>query len=128
MFQYQSVFSGYSVDDIAIARSFYKNVLNFKVVDNPMGLIELHFNDGMHIILYGKDNHTPATFTVLNIMVKDIEVAVDELIEQGVKFEQYDDDIATDSKGICRNDYGPTLAWFKDPAGNILSLIEDKNA
>lgn len=125
MLQKSEAFSGYSVDDIKKAKDFYENVLGLKVKDNPMGLIELHFSNGHGVIIYPKPNHEPATFTVLNFPVENIENAVDVLTEKGVKFILYKEPIKTDSKGICRSDEGPNIAWFKDPAGNILSVLEE---
>jgi predicted enzyme related to lactoylglutathione lyase len=124
MLQNSEAFSGYSVDDIEKAKDFYKNLLGLKVKDNPMGLLELHFQNGHSVILYPKPNHEAATFTVLNFPVKNIENAVDNLITKGIKFLQYKEPIKTDNKGICWSDEGPNIAWFKDPAGNILSVLE----
>jgi len=86
--------------------------------------LELHPGEN-DVFIYPKPNHSPATFTVLNFLVDDIETTVDELSDKGVKFEHYDGEIKTDAKGIHRNG-GPTIAWFKDPAGNILSVVEKK--
>ncbi len=124
MLQNSEAFSGYSVDDIEKAKDFYENLLGLKVKDNPMGLLELHFQNGHSVILYPKPNHQAATFTVLNFPVKNIENAVDNLIAKGIKFLQYKEPIKTDDKGICWSDAGPNIAWFKDPAGNILSILE----
>ncbi len=124
MLQNSEAFSGFSVNDIENAKDFYKNVLSLNVKVNPMGLIELHFKNGNSIIIYPKSNHEPATFTVLNFPVKEIEKAVDILSEKGVKFIQYEEPIKTDEKGICWSSEGPNIAWFKDPAGNILSILE----
>ncbi len=126
MFKNTKAFSGFSVDDMQKAKIFYSEVLGLEVTDNPMGLIELHIEGGNTIIVYPKPNHTPATFTILNFPVDDIEKAADELTQKGVSFEQYEGEIKTDVKGICRSDGGPNIAWFKDPAGNILSIIEQK--
>lgn len=125
MLQNSKAFSGYSVDNIEKAKDFYANVLGLKVKDNPMGIIELHFSNENSVILYPKPNHEPATFTVLNFPVKEIEKAVDTLSEKGVKFIQYEEPIKTDEKGICWSSEGPNIAWFKDPAGNILSVLEE---
>jgi len=119
-------FSGFSVDDLQKARQFYKEVLGLKVADNPMGLLELHLEGDNHIIIYPKPNHEPATFTILNFPVEDINKAVNELNKKGVTFEQYDGDIKTDEKGIARGGGGPQIAWFKDPAGNILSVLQEE--
>jgi catechol 2,3-dioxygenase-like lactoylglutathione lyase family enzyme len=117
-------FSSFSVNDLQKAKAFYQEILGLNVTDNPMGLIELHLEGENKILVYPKPNHTPATFTVLNFPVKNIAEAVDELIGKGVSFEQYEGEIQTDEKGISRGNGGPNIAWFKDPAGNILSLIE----
>lgn len=123
MFQETKAFSGFSVDDIQKAKAFYSEVLGLKVVDGSMGILELHIAGGNNIIVYPKPDHIPASFTILNFPVKDIEKAVDDLAQSGVQFEQYEGDIKTDEKGIFRGG-GPLIAWFKDPAGNILSVIE----
>lgn len=119
-------FSSFSVNDIEQAKKFYSETLELKVADNPMGLIELYLEGGNNIILYPKANHAPATFTVLNFPVGNVEKTVDELTQKGVVFEQYEGEIKTDEKGICRNLNGPAIAWFKDPSGNILSIVEQK--
>lgn len=124
MLQHSKAFSGFSVNDLQKAKSFYKEILGLNVADNPMGLIELHINGGYKILIYPKPNHEPATYTVLNFPVDDIEKVVDGLNAKGVVFEQYKE-LHTDEKGISRNPQGPKIAWFKDPAGNILSVIED---
>lgn len=124
MLKLSKAFSGFSVDDLQKAKKFYSEVLELNVVDNPMGLLELHIEGINKIIVYPKPDHQPATFTILNFPVKEIENIVDELISRGIKFEQYEGNIKTDEKGICRNPQGPAIAWFKDPAGNILSVIE----
>ena len=126
MFKHSNAFSGFSVDDLQKAKEFYSETLGLTVVDNPMGLIELQIDDATRIIVYPKPNHIPATFTILNFPVDNIDETVDKLTSLGVRFEQYDGNIRTDEKGICRSDRGPNIAWFKDPAGNILSVIEEK--
>ena len=108
------------------AKEFYSEILGLTVVDNPMGLIELQIDNATRIIVYPKPNHIPATFTILNFPVDNIDETVDKLTSLGVRFEQYDGDIQTDEKGICRSDQGQNIAWFKDPAGNILSVIEEE--
>jgi catechol 2,3-dioxygenase-like lactoylglutathione lyase family enzyme len=125
MFKHSKAFSGFSVVDLEKAKAFYSEILGLEVVDNPMGLLELHIAGGTPILVYPKPNHVPATFTILNFPVDDIEKTVDELAKRGVHFEQYEGEINTDEKGISRNG-GPLIAWFKDPAGNIMSVIEDK--
>lgn len=126
MFRHTKAFSGFSVNDLQKAKTFYSEVLGLEVTDNPMGLIELHMEGSNNIIIYPKPNHTPATFTILNFPVNNIDLTVDELTQKGVLFEQYEGEIKTDEKGICRSEKGPYVAWFKDPAGNILSVIEQK--
>lgn len=123
-----NAFSSFSADDIEKARDFYQNTLGLEVKTIPMGeqgLIELHLTGGGKVMIYPKPNHIPATYTVLNFQVSDIEKVVDELTSRGVRFEHYDmEGIKTDSKGIVRGQAGPTIAWFTDPAGNILSVLE----
>jgi len=125
MFKKSKVFSSFSVDDLQKAKRFYQEILGLEVSDNPMGLIELNPDGGNRILVYPKSNHLPATFTVLNFVVKKIDASVDELMGKGVSFEQYTGQIQTDEKGISRQNGGPSIAWFKDPAGNIFSLIEE---
>jgi catechol 2,3-dioxygenase-like lactoylglutathione lyase family enzyme len=118
-------FTGFSVSDLSQAKDFYSEKLGLQVEELSMGLLQLEFNGGSKVIIYPKPNHEPATFTVLNFPVKDVEAAVDWLTGKGVVFEQYDEPIKTDKRGICRNPGGPAIAWFKDPAGNILSILEE---
>ena len=116
-------FSGFAAGDIKKAREFYGRTLGLKVSEDH-GLLTLHLAGGNNVLIYPKPNHVPATFTVLNFPVDDVDQAVDELTRRGVRFEKYDQpDIKTDQKGIMRG-RGPTIAWFKDPAGNILSVLE----
>jgi len=118
-------FSGFAVGDIKKAKEFYGRTLELNVSESN-GLLTLHLAGGNNVLIYPKPNHTPATFTVLNFPVDDVEHAVDELTKRGVRFEIYDlPDLKTDNKGIMRGS-GPTIAWFKDPAGNILSVIEQE--
>jgi predicted enzyme related to lactoylglutathione lyase len=126
MFRNTKAFSGFSVNDLQKAKKFYAETLGLDVADNPMGLIELNIEGSNPVIVYPKPDHTPATFTILNFPVNNIDETVDELVSLGVKFEQYEGNIKTDEKGICRNAQGPAIAWFKDPAGNILSILEKK--
>lgn len=121
MFKASKAFSSFSVDDIPKAKEFYARTLGLKVSESPEGL-ELHPGHA-DIFIYPKPNHKPATFTVLNFLVDDIETAVDELKKTGVSFEKYEGEMKTDDKGIHRNG-GPRIAWFKDPAGNILSVLQ----
>lgn len=123
MLKESKAFSSFSVDDLHEAKRFYGDLLGLHVADNPMGLIELHFGDDNKTLIYPKSEHQPATFTVLNFPVEDIEKTIDELSGKGIKFEQYDY-LQTDARGISRNPGGPKVAWFKDPAGNILAILE----
>ena len=124
MFKHTHAFSGFSVDDIHQAKDFYGNILGLNVAEEMMGILALYIEGGNKIIIYPKPNHTPATFTILNFPVQDVEKTVDELTAKGIVFEQYDfGQIKTDSKGIVRG-MGPTIAWFKDPSGNILSVLD----
>jgi catechol 2,3-dioxygenase-like lactoylglutathione lyase family enzyme len=116
-------FSGFSVDDPEKARRFYEDTLGLRVSDVEMpGLMRLHLGSGADVLVYPKDDHTPATFTVLNFPVPDVEKAVDQLTARGVRFEHYENP-PTDEKGIMREG-GPLIAWFTDPAGNVFSVIE----
>jgi catechol 2,3-dioxygenase-like lactoylglutathione lyase family enzyme len=130
MFKNTKAFSSFSVNDLQKAKDFYGNTLGLEVKDNPMGLIELKISGSNNIMVYPKPNHEPATFTVLNFPVDDIDKAVDALTTKGVVFEKYNyAELKTDEKGISRGDggkKGPNIAWFKDPAGNILSVVESK--
>jgi catechol 2,3-dioxygenase-like lactoylglutathione lyase family enzyme len=123
MFGQNEAYSGFSVNDIEAAKQFYGSKLGMKVTEE-FGMLFIEIANGSRVLLYPKDNHEPATFTVLNFPVSDVDAAVDELVGLGIEFEHYDfDELKTDEKGIFR-DAGPTVAWFKDPAGNILSVIE----
>jgi predicted enzyme related to lactoylglutathione lyase len=126
MFSFEKTFSSFSVDDLAKAKDFYRKTLGIDVKETPEGLA-LNLSGGNAVFIYPKPNHAPATFTVLNFQVKDIEATVDELSGAGVKFEHYDGELQTDKKGIMHgNGQGPgAIAWFKDPAGNFISVIED---
>ena len=124
MFEATKAFFSFSVDDVAKAREFYGKTLGLRVSDAPEGLV-LHVSGSTDAFIYTKPNHTPATFTILNFPVDDVDAAVDELTKRGVKFEKYDQgDLKTDEKGIARGNSGPTIAWFKDPAGNFLSVLK----
>jgi catechol 2,3-dioxygenase-like lactoylglutathione lyase family enzyme len=123
MFKNTPAFSGFSTDDLQKAREFYGQTLGLDVSE-ANGLLQLHLAGGTNVLVYPKPNHIPATFTILNFPVENIEQAVDELTRRGVRFESYNQgDLVTDAKGISRAG-GPLIAWFKDPAGNILSVIE----
>jgi predicted enzyme related to lactoylglutathione lyase len=117
-------FSGFSVDDADRARTFYEETLGLRVTVMPEmgGLLRLHLGGGTEVLVYAKPDHVPATFTVLNFPVPDIEKAVDELSGRGVRFEQYENP-PTDEKGIMRAG-GPLIAWFTDPAGNVFSVLQ----
>jgi len=121
MLDTNKAFSSFSVDDLQAAKQFYGSTLGLKVKESKEGL-ELHPGE-TDVFIYPKPNHTPATFTVLNFLVDDIDTAVDELKQKGVRFEHYEGEIKTNEKGIHR-DGGPSIAWFKDPSGNILSVLE----
>jgi len=127
MFKDTKAFSGFSVNDMQKAKEFYQGKLGIEVSENEMGITTLHISGGNKIIIYPKPNHQPATFTILNFPVSDVEKTVDELISRGITFEQYGEPIKTDAKGILRGDgRGPDIAWFKDPAGNILSVLKER--
>lgn len=127
MFRNTKAFSGFSVDDMDAARAFYTDTLGLDVRDNEMGMIEITLGTGGIILIYPKNNHEPATYTVLNFPVEDIDAAVDTLTAKGVTFERYDG-MSQDAKGVSRGraaGQGPDIAWFTDPAGNILSVLSD---
>jgi catechol 2,3-dioxygenase-like lactoylglutathione lyase family enzyme len=126
MFENSRPFSSVSSNDIPAARRFYAETLGFQL-DEQMGGLDVILPGGFHLFVYPKPNHQPATFTVLNFRVADIDKTVDELIARGVKTKIYDDkELPTDAKGIARSTgQGPTIAWFKDPAGNVLSVIQE---
>lgn len=125
MFEPKYAFSGFSVNNLDDTRAFYRDVLGLEVTDEGAGL-HLHLPSGARVLVYPKgDGHVPATYTVLNFGVDDIDKAVDELKTRGVKFESYD---MTDEKGVARGiaqNMGPDIAWFKDPSGNILSVLKE---
>jgi catechol 2,3-dioxygenase-like lactoylglutathione lyase family enzyme len=116
-------FSGFSVDDVPRAKQFYGETLGLDVSEEN-GLLALHLAGDSTVLVYPKENHEAATFTVLNFPVADVEATVDRLAATGVRFEHYGGELQTDEKGIFRGQ-GPTIAWFRDPAGNILSVLED---
>jgi catechol 2,3-dioxygenase-like lactoylglutathione lyase family enzyme len=122
MLKDSKAFSGFSSNDIPACKRFYAETLGLDVTDEMDGL-GLHLAGGSEVFVYPKDDHVPATFTVLNFPVDDVEAAVDRLTEAGVTFERYEE-FDQDEKGIMRSEgEGPTIAWFKDPAGNILSVL-----
>jgi len=121
MFENTKAFSGFSVDDVPEAKRFYSETLGLRVSEE-YGMLSLHIAGEWDILVYPNPNHTPASFTILNFPVEDIEKAVDELAERGVRFERYEGS-EQDEKGIYRGE-GPLIAWFKDPAGNVLSVLQ----
>ena len=121
MFENTKAFSGFAVDDLGRAREFYEGTLGIRVAEEPQ-FLTLHLADGRDTLVYPKPDFTPATYTILNFVVDDVETAVDELLARGITLERYDG-FDQDAKGISRGE-GPTIAWFKDPAGNILSVLE----
>ncbi len=124
MLKESKAFSGFSVNDIQKAKDFYGRTLGLQVSESH-GLLTLQLAGGNKVLIYPKGNHAPATFTVLNFPVENVDESVDELAKRGARFEIYDEsNIKTDEKGIMRGK-GPPIAWFKDPAGNVLSVIEE---
>ena len=131
MFRHAKPFSGFSVNNLDQARQFYHDTLGLDVEETPMGMMQLKIDDDTKVFVYEKPNHTPASFTILNFPVDDIDRAVDELADKGVRFEMYKEgDLKTNEKGIAKpaSGQGPKIAWFKDPAGNFLSVLEDPTA
>ena len=125
MFKDTKAFSGFAVDDLEAARAFYAETLGIET-ESQMGLLTLKLSGGARpTLVYPKPDFEPATYTILNFPVADIDAAVDGLIERGVAMEIYDG-FGQDDKGIARGDEGPPIAWFRDPAGNILSVLEDE--
>ena len=122
MFTNRPAFSGFSTDDIPKAKQFYGQTVGLDVTEEN-GMLSMKFPGGHRVLIYPKDDHQAATFTVLNIEVDDIDGAVDKLTAAGVTMEHYGEDAGQDDRGIAR-EYGPPIAWFKDPAGNILSVIK----
>ena len=124
---FKEVFSSFSTDDLAKAKEFYAGTLSLNVIESKEGL-EIRFENGQSVFIYPKQDHQPAAFTVLNFKVDDIDETVDALAAKGIGFEQYTGDIRTDDKGIFRGSekgQGPDIAWFTDPAGNILSVLKE---
>lgn len=127
MLKASAAFSGFSVNNIEQAQEFYNNLLGTSATVEAMGL-RLHLPGGSEVFVYQKDNHVPAEFTILNYVVEDIDQAVKQLSDQGISFERYPQ-MSQDKQGIMRGltkNMGPDIAWFKDPAGNILSVLKDK--
>ena len=123
MFGATRAYSGFAVNDIPAAKRFYQEILGLAVEENPAGLT-LRIAGDRPILVYAKPDHTPATYTILNFPVDNVEKAVDELVARGVRFERYEG-FAQDEKGIHRGQ-GPLIAWFTDPAGNVLSVIQEQ--
>jgi catechol 2,3-dioxygenase-like lactoylglutathione lyase family enzyme len=118
-------FSSFSVKDLNQAKDFYQGKLGLNYSEDEPMTLSLKVGDQNNVLIYEKENHIPATFTVLNFLVNDVESVVDDLSNKGIKFEIYPEgELQTDQKGIHRNG-GPVIAWFKDPAGNFISLVED---
>ncbi|OZF06741.1 VOC family protein [Rhodococcus sp. 15-1154-1] len=115
-------FSGFAVDDMEAARAFYADTLGLTVETGEMGMLHLRVSDAVEILIYPRERHEPAPYTILNFPVADIDAAVDALTAEGVVFQQYPD-MGTDEKGIFRHG-GPLIAWFTDPSGNILSVLQ----
>ena len=124
MFKETPAYNGFAVDDIDAARKFYADTLGLEVTDEPMGVLTLHLAGGRPTLVYPKPDFKPATYTILNFDVDDIDAAVDELGSRGVEFERYEG-FDQDEKGIARSTgEEPDIAWFTDPAGNILSVLK----
>jgi catechol 2,3-dioxygenase-like lactoylglutathione lyase family enzyme len=117
-----SAYSGFAVDDIAAAKAFYFEILGLRVSEQH-GLLTLHIAGGRDILVYPKPDHQPATYTILNFPVDDIDQAVDALAAKGIRFERYEG-FEQDDKGVSRGE-GPPIAWFTDPAGNILAVLQE---
>jgi catechol 2,3-dioxygenase-like lactoylglutathione lyase family enzyme len=124
------IFASFAVKDVDSARAFYGTKLGLNVRDGEMGDLEIHGRGAQPVLVYPKPDHQPAVFTVLNLEVRDIDEAVDGLIDAGIQMEHYNGEngIKTDSKGVARGEKdggeGPSIAWFRDPSGNILSVME----
>jgi len=121
MFRDSHAYSGFSSNDISKAKAFYAQTLGLEVTEEN-GMLTLHLAGGGKVLIYPKDNHEPASFTVLNFPVQDIDQTVDRLTKAGIRFERYEG-TSQDERGIAR-EYGPPIAWFKDPAGNVLSVLQ----
>jgi predicted enzyme related to lactoylglutathione lyase len=125
MFKDNKAFSGFAVKDLAAAKTFYGGTLGLDTRDGPMGMLEIHLGGGGRVLVYPKDDHEPANFTILNLPVADVDAAVDKLVSAGVKMERYGADFGQDEKGIARDPRGPAIAWFRDPSGNILAVLDE---
>ncbi|HKZ19934.1 MAG TPA: VOC family protein [Acidimicrobiia bacterium] len=125
MFANTKAFSGFAVPNLKEAEKFYGDTLGIDISKGEMGDLVLNLTGGRDTFIYEKPDFEPATYTILNFVVDDVDRAVDQLSQKGVKFERYEG-FDQDEKGIARGDQGPAIAWFKDPAGNILSVLEDR--
>ncbi|HEV8666337.1 MAG TPA: VOC family protein [Candidatus Paceibacterota bacterium] len=129
MFKDTHAFSGFAVKDLAAAKKFYSEVLEVPVEDRGAMGITLKLAGGNTVFVYPKADHVPATYTILNFLTHDIDVSVDEMTAKGIVFEKYPSMTYQDEKGVARGikaNMGPDIAWFKDPSGNILSVLQDK--
>ncbi len=124
MFRDSKAFSGFAVKDLEAARTFYAGTLGLEAQVEPMGLLSLHLGSGAQVVVYPKPDHVPATYTILNFPVADVDAAVDRLIAAGVRMERYEG-FEQDAKGIARGNGGPAIAWFTDPSGNILAVLDE---
>ena len=125
MLKDSQAFSGFAVKDLDAAKRFYGETLGQDVTTGEMGMLEIHLSGGATVMVYPKDDHEPATYTILNFPVTDIDAAVDKLTSAGVKMEQYGNpEMPQDQKGVARDPRGPAIAWFKDPSGNILAVLQ----
>lgn len=124
MFRDSKAFSGFAVKDLEAARTFYADTLGLETELQPMGILSLRLGSGAQVMVYPKPDHVPATYTILNFPVVDVEAAVDRLGAAGVRIERYEG-FEQDAKGIARGNGGPTIAWFTDPSGNILAVLDE---
>ena len=122
MLSHSRAFSGFSTDDVEAARAFYADTLGLDASVDDIGILSLNLSGGQRVIVYPKDDHQPATYTVLNFEVADIDAAVDQLVAAGITLERYEG-TPQDDRGVMR-EWGPPIAWFTDPAGNVLSVIQ----
>jgi catechol 2,3-dioxygenase-like lactoylglutathione lyase family enzyme len=125
LFANTKAFSGFAVPNLKEAEKFYGDTLGIDITKGEMGDLVLNLTGGRDTFIYEKPDFEPATYTILNFVVDDVDRAVDQLSQKGVKFERYEG-FDQDEKGIARGDQGPAIAWFKDPGGNILSVLEDR--
>jgi catechol 2,3-dioxygenase-like lactoylglutathione lyase family enzyme len=124
MFRDSKAYSGFAVKDLDAARAFYGETLGLEVEDQPMGILGLRLAGGATVLVYPKPDHVPASYTILNFPVADVEAAVDRLMTAGVRMERYEG-FEQDAKGIARDTEGPAIAWFTDPSGNILAVLDE---